>query len=293
MAGVEVPLLPCEHFYLLTRPVPGAESHLPTLSDHDSYLYIRDESQGLLVGCFEPLGKPIDPERLGPDFAFQLLPEDWDHFEPMMLNALHRLPVLETAEVRMLLNGPESFTPDGSFMLGEAAETRGFFLGCGMNSVGVATGGGAGMALAHSIVHGRTPMDLHEADPQRFPSAFHSLEALMARAPEALGSHYEVTYPGRQFKTAREPTARCRCMPDGMPPKPDLGSSTPGKDHSTSTVVMSPHYHSAGRRGSTRWAVRSSKRISVSQFLINRHSAKLGSKARTQRSFSIESVPTI
>jgi 4-methylaminobutanoate oxidase (formaldehyde-forming) len=219
LAGVEAPVQPCEHFYLLTKPVPGAEHHLPTLSDHDSHLYIRDESQGLLVGCFEPLGKPLDPAQLGADFAFQLLPEDWDHFEPMMLNALHRLPVLETAEVRMLLNGPEGFTPDGSFLLGEAAETRGVFLGCGMNSVGVATGGGAGMALAHAILHGRPPKDLHEADPMRFPAEFQSLEALMSRAPEVefqslealmsrapevLGAHYEIAYPGRQFTSARD-----------------------------------------------------------------------------------------
>ncbi len=203
MAGVKAPVLPCEHFYLLTKPVPGAEHHLPTLSDHDARLYIRDESQGLLVGCFEPLGKPLDPAELGTDFAFQLLPEDWDHFEPMMMNALHRLPVLETAEVRTLLNGPEGFTPDGAFLLGESAETRGFFLGCGMNSVGVASGGGAGMALAHSIVHGRTPVDLHEADPKRFPDEFHALDALMARAPEVLGAHYEIAYPGRQFTSAR------------------------------------------------------------------------------------------
>ncbi len=125
--------------------------------DHDSHLYIRDDSGGLLVGCFEPQGKPIAPEVLGENFSFQLLPEDWDHFEPMMQNALHRLPCLADAEVKMLLNGPESFTPDGSFLLGETAETRGLFLGCGMNSVGIATGGGAGMALAHCIEHGHTP----------------------------------------------------------------------------------------------------------------------------------------
>ena len=181
MAGVEVPVWPCEHFYLLTEPIDGIEGNVPSLSDHDGHLYVRDDSGGLLIGCFEPLGKPIDPERLGEDFAFQLLPEDWDHFEPMMKNALHRLPALETAGVRMLLNGPESFTPDGSFLLGEAAETRGLFLGCGMNSVGVATGGGAGMALAHCIVHGHPPMDLHEADPKRFPACFNSAAALVAR----------------------------------------------------------------------------------------------------------------
>jgi len=203
MAGVEIPVWPCEHFYLLTKPIEGITGNMPTLSDHDSHLYIRDDSGGLLVGCFEPMGKSIDPDVLGESFAFGLLPEDWDHFEPMMVNALHRLPALETAEVKMLLNGPESFTPDGSFLLGEAAETRGLFLGCGMNSVGVATGGGAGMALAHCIQNGHPPIDLHEADPKRFSDAFNSVEALSARAPEVLGKHYEITYPGRQWSTAR------------------------------------------------------------------------------------------
>ncbi len=203
MAGVDAPVWPCEHFYLLTNPVDGIAGNLPTLSDHDSHLYIRDDSGGLLVGCFEPLGKPLDPESLGEDFAFQLLPEDWDHFEPMLENALHRLPCLADADVRMLLNGPESFTPDGSFLLGEAAETRGFFLGCGMNSVGVATGGGAGMALAHAIVHGHTPAALPEADPQRFPGCFNSIAALSERVPEILGTHYAIHYPGFQLGTAR------------------------------------------------------------------------------------------
>lgn len=204
MAKVEVPVWPCEHFYLLTKAVPGTEGNLPTLSDHDGHLYIRDDSGGLLVGCFEPMGKPIDPDRLGPDFSFGLLPEDWDHFEPMMRNALYRLPCLAEVEARMLLNGPESFTPDGGFLLGEAAETRGLFLGCGMNSVGVASGGGAGMALAHTIVHGAPPMDLHEVDPKRFDSSVNSIRALVARIPEVLGKHYEIAYPGRQWQSARD-----------------------------------------------------------------------------------------
>jgi len=203
MAGVEVPLWPCEHFYLLTNPLDGISGNLPTLSDHDSHLYIRDDSGGLLVGCFEPMGKAIAPAQLGKDFAFQLLPEDWDHFEPMLENALHRLPCLVDADIRMLLNGPESFTPDGSFLLGESAETRGLFLGCGMNSVGVATGGGAGMALAHCIVHGHTPTDLYEADPKRYPSCFNSVAALTARVPEILGTHYAIHYPGVQLHSAR------------------------------------------------------------------------------------------
>lgn len=204
MAGAEVPALACEHFYLLTKPVDGITGNMPTLSDHDSHLYIRDDSGGLLVGCFEPMGKPIAPGVLDETFEFGLLPEDWDHFEPMMLNALHRLPALETAEVKMLLNGPESFTPDGSFMLGETAETRGLFLGCGMNSVGLASGGGAGMNLAHCIVHGHTAYDLGEADAMRFAPVFNSLDHLMARAPEILGTHYDIAYPGKHPATARD-----------------------------------------------------------------------------------------
>ena len=204
MAGARAPLLACEHFYLLTGPVEGVEGNVPTLSDHDGRLYIRDDSGGLLIGCFEPMGKPIAPGALGEDFAFGLLPEDWDHFEPMMANALHRVPGLETAEARMLLNGPESFTPDGMFMLGETAETRGLFLGCGMNSVGVASAGGAGMNLAHCILRGHTAYDLSEADAMRFAPAFDSVEQLMARAPEILGAHYEIAYPGRQLATARD-----------------------------------------------------------------------------------------
>jgi len=203
MGGVDAPLYPCEHFYLLTKPVDGITKNLPTLSDHDSHLYIRDDSGGLLVGCFEPMGKAISPKKLGENFEFQLLSEDWDHFEPMMELALHRVPGLADAQVRMLLNGPESFTPDGSFMLGEAAETRGLFLGCGMNSVGVATGGGAGLALAHCIMHGHTPTDLSEADPKRFPSCWNSAKALAERVPQVLGEHYAIHYPGYQWSTSR------------------------------------------------------------------------------------------
>ncbi|RVC63949.1 FAD-dependent oxidoreductase [Mesorhizobium sp.] len=204
MAAAEVPALACEHFYLLTKPIDGIVGNTPTLSDHDSHLYIRDDSGGLLVGCFEPMGKPIAPGVLNGSFEFALLPEDWEHFEPMMINALHRLPILEKAEVKMLLNGPESFTPDGTFMLGETAETRGLFLGCGMNSVGVASGGGAGMNLAHYIVRGHAAYDLTEADAKRFAPIFNNIEHLMARAPEILGTHYDIAYPGKQWKTARD-----------------------------------------------------------------------------------------
>ena len=213
-AGVPAPLLPCEHYYLLTKPMEGIEGHLPTLSDHDAHLYIRDDVGGLLVGCFEPQALAIDPASLGEDFAFSLLNGDWDHFEPMMLNAMHRIPALETAQVRTLLNGPESFTPDGSFLMGEAAETRGLYLGCGMNSVGVASGGGAGWALAHWVVEGAPPFDFGETDPRRFHELENTLAGLTARAPEVLGRHYEIAYPGRVWTSARDlrhPPLHPRC----------------------------------------------------------------------------------
>ena len=203
-AGVVAPLLPCEHFYLLTMPMDGIDGHLPTLSDHDSHLYIRDEVGGLLVGCFEPQGKPLEPDELGEGFEFGLLSEDWDHFEPMMMNALHRIPALETAEARTLLNGPESFTPDGSFLLGETAEVRRLYLCCGLNSVGVATGGGAGRAIAEWVAVDSAPMDLHEVDPRRFCPAENAIEALRARAPEVLGEHYAISFPGREWASARD-----------------------------------------------------------------------------------------
>lgn len=203
MAGVSVPLYACEHFYLLTKPVPGLGRHLPTLSDHDGYLYIRDEVDGLLAGCFEPHARALPLERLPRGFAFELLDEDWDHFEPMMLNAIHRIPALEHAEARTLVNGPESFTPDGAFLLGEAPELGGFFVGCGMNSVGVASGGGAGLALAEWVVEGAPGRDLWSVDIRRF-APFHATETfLRERIPEELGLHYAIGYPGREPRTAR------------------------------------------------------------------------------------------
>lgn len=203
MAGASAPLWPCEHFYLLTAPHDGVPRDMPTLSDHDSHLYIRDDSGGLLVGCFEPNARAIDPRRLGQDFAFQLLPEDWDHFAPMMENAMRRVPLLAEAKAKAMINGPESFTPDGMFLLGEAAETDGLFLGCGMNSVGIASAGGAGFALARQIASGRAPMALPESAPARFSACWNSAAALAERAPETLGRHYEIACPGRQPRTAR------------------------------------------------------------------------------------------
>ncbi len=204
LAGVSVPLYACEHFYLLTKPIEGIDDHLPTLSDHDGHLYIRDEVGGLLVGCFEPDPKPLPPTRLRDDFAFELLDEDWDHFEPMMHNALHRIPALETAEAKLLLDGPESFTPDGAFLLGEAPEVTGFFVGCGMNSMGLASAGGAGRTLADWVIDGAPPVDMWPVDIRRFTPSQADEAYLKARIPEELALHYAIHYPGREPRTARK-----------------------------------------------------------------------------------------
>jgi len=208
MAGAHMPLYACQHFYILTKPLAevqalGKGAHLPTLNDQDAFLYARDDVEGLLVGSFEPHAKGISTRDLPADFSFDLLNEDWDHFMPMMENALRRIPALKRAEVRMLLNGPESFTLDSQFMLGESPEVAGLFLIGGMNSTGIALAGGAGKAMAEWIVAGEPTMELNEVDIRRFSPEMNVLGALEARIPEVLGRHYDNPYPGRSMETAR------------------------------------------------------------------------------------------
>lgn len=204
-AGAIAPLHACYHYYLLTKPMPGIEGkgHLPTLSAQDEHLYVRDDVGGLLVGCFEPHAKALPLEKLPEKFAFDLMDEDWDHFEPVLKGAIHRIPALETAEARMLLVGPESFTPDERFLLGESAELKGFFVGGGMNSVGIATSAGAGKALAEWILAGEPTMDLWQVDIRRFAPFHNNIRALRERAPETLAVHHQIPYPGRQHETVR------------------------------------------------------------------------------------------
>src|SRR5262245_10489758 len=134
LAGVNVPLYSAEHFYLVTDRIEGVHPMLPVMRDPDGYIYYKEEVGGLVMGGFEPEAKPWLVDPIPSDFAFQLLPEDWDHFEILMTNAIHRTPCLETAPIKMLLNGPESFTPDGNFMIGEAPGLAGYFVCAGFNS---------------------------------------------------------------------------------------------------------------------------------------------------------------
>lgn len=202
LAGSAAPVHACEHFYIITKPF-GVPRDRPTLGYPDGHLYMRSENGGMLVGCFEPRGKALPLAKLPVHFEFGLLPDDWDHFGPMMENAIERVPALEHAQIRTFLNGPESFTFDDRFLFGETPEVKGFFLGCGMNSVGIASAGGVGRALAEVITDGRSWIDLSDNDVRR-TGEFHSNARLLRdRVPETLGLHYAIPFPGREFETTR------------------------------------------------------------------------------------------
>lgn len=203
-AGVKAPLYAAEHYYLLTEPIDGVHAGLPIVRDGDAFLYIREEVGGLLVGCFEPNPKPLPIEKLPEGASYVLLNEDWDHFEPMMLNAIDRIPELAKAQARKLINGPESFTTDHNPILGESPEVRGFFLACGMNSAGVVLAGGVGWATAEWIKTGRAPADLWNSDVRRYMPFQNNIKALKDRIPEVLAEHLMIPWPNREYETVRK-----------------------------------------------------------------------------------------
>ncbi len=203
MCGVTVPLYSAEHMYIVTKEIDGVTPDLPVLRDPDGSIYFKEEVGGLVMGGFEPEAKPWGMDGIPDGFEFTLLNEDWDQFEILMTNALIRVPALETAEVRQLVNGPECFTPDTNFILGEAPEVRNFFVGAGMNSMGIASAGGAGKALAEWIDAGEPTMDLWPVDIRRF-APFNADEAwLAARVGEAVGKHYAIHWPNLEMESAR------------------------------------------------------------------------------------------
>ena len=203
MMGQRAPLYACEHFYLLTEKMDWVTPDLPLFRDGDAHLYVREEVGGLLIGCFEPNPKPLPVKKLPRDASYILLNEDWDHFGPMLEGAIERIPALETAGVKMLLNGPESFTHDNAPLMGEAPGLKGFWYCCGMNSSGIALGGGAGWVTAEWIVNGKPPLDGSSLDVKRFPEALDTVRALQERIPEVLSHHFSVRYPGREMQSAR------------------------------------------------------------------------------------------
>jgi 4-methylaminobutanoate oxidase (formaldehyde-forming) len=204
LAGVTVPLHASEHFYIVTDPIAGVTPEMPVLRDPDGYIYVREEVGGLLVGGFEPVAKPWGTDGYPEDFAFALLPEDWDHIRVFTEPAIERIPALETAPVRRQVNGPESFTPDNRYILGEAPEVRRFYLACGFNSVGIASAAGAGKAVAEWIVAGEPTMDLWDVDVRRFGPFQANPRYLRERTVETVGLLYAMHWPFRQPETARD-----------------------------------------------------------------------------------------
>ncbi len=204
LAGVDVPLHSAEHFYAVTGPIDGVRPDLPILRDPDGYTYFKEEIGGLVVGGFEPEAKPwVAPDQIPHPFEFQLLEEDWEHFSVLMESAMERIPALRHTGMKKLYNGPESFTPDNQFILGEAPEVRGFFVAAGFNSVGIASAGGAGRALAEWIVGGEPAEDLVSVDIRRFLPFDSNNRWLHDRVAEVLGLHYEIPWPNRELETAR------------------------------------------------------------------------------------------
>jgi 4-methylaminobutanoate oxidase (formaldehyde-forming) len=210
MAGVLVPLHSAEHFYVVTDQVDGVHPDLPILRDPDGWTYFKEEVGGLVVGGFEPEAKPwVSPDQVPYPFEFALLDEDWEHFQVLMDSALHRIPALHDTGIRKFYNGPESFTPDNQFLMGEAPNLRGFFVGAGFNSVGIATAGGAGRALAEWVVEGEPTTDLVASDIRRFSPFAANPRWLRDRVVEILGLHYAVPWPNRELESARP----LRCSP--------------------------------------------------------------------------------
>ncbi|ACP25942.1 FAD dependent oxidoreductase/aminomethyl transferase [Sinorhizobium fredii NGR234] len=201
-SGVTVPLHACEHFYIVTEAIAGL-SRLPVLRVPDECTYYKEDAGKMLVGAFEPKAKPWGMEGIREDFCFDQLPEDFDHFAPILEMAVNRMPMLETAGIHTFFNGPESFTPDDRYYLGEAPELKGYWVAAGYNSIGIVSSGGAGMALAQWMDDGEPPFDLWEVDIRRAQPFQKNRAYLKERVSETLGLLYADHFPYRQMATAR------------------------------------------------------------------------------------------
>lgn len=202
MSGVSLPLHACEHFYIVTEPIAGLKQ-LPVLRVPDECTYYKEDAGKMLVGAFELKAKPWGMDGIGEDFCFDQLPEDFDHFQPILEMAVNRMPMLETAGIHTFFNGPESFTPDDRYYLGEAPELKGYWVAAGYNSIGIVSSGGAGMALAQWMNDGEPPFDLWEVDIRRAQPFQRNRAYLKDRVSETLGLLYADHFPYRQMATAR------------------------------------------------------------------------------------------
>jgi 4-methylaminobutanoate oxidase (formaldehyde-forming) len=202
MAGVNVPLHACEHFYIVTEPIPGL-TQMPVLRVPDECAYYKEDAGKYLLGAFEPNAKPWGMAGIPEDFCFDQLPEDFDHFEPILERAVHRLPMLAEAGIHTFFNGPESFTPDDAYNLGLSLEVDNFWVAAGFNSIGIQSAGGAGMALAEWMETGEKPFDLGDVDVGRNQPFQGNRRYLFERSKETLGLLYADHFPYRQKATAR------------------------------------------------------------------------------------------
>ena len=203
LAGVEVPVVPMEHQYLITRPIEGVTASFPTLRDPDNLVYVREEVGGLVVGGYERDPDPWHVDTPIPqDFNHRLLQEKWERFDPIAEGAFNLIPVLRTTEINRFINGPEAFTPDDDFILGET-EVRGFFVAAGFCAHGITGAAGVGRYTAEWIVDGEPSMDLSKMDVRRFGAHYRSRRYALARAHEIYAKHYDVKYPGEDYRAGR------------------------------------------------------------------------------------------
>jgi glycine cleavage system T protein len=202
MVGVNLPVVPMAHVYLITKPIDGVHSHFPTLRDPDLLVYYREEVGGLTVGGYERNPAPWGLDGIPGDFRYQLLPFDWDRMGPLMENAIRRVPVVEEAEIRHLYNGPEGFTPDGEFLLGPT-EVKGFWVAAAFCAHGLAGAGGIGKVMAEWIMHGSPEWDIWRLDLRRFGPNYASQHYQVERTIETYARYYDIHYPHEERTSAR------------------------------------------------------------------------------------------
>lgn len=203
MAGINVPLQPVKHQYIITEKVPGLSADAPTIRDPDRRTYFKEEVGGLVMGGYEPNPQSWTIGDVPNDWAYRLFDDDFDHFEPHMRQAIARVPALETVGVKQMINGSESFTPDGNFILGIAPECSNLFVGAGFNAFGIASGGGAGWVLAQWVIDGEAPLDLWSVDIRRFADMHRNRQWVRDRTLEAYGKHYAIGFPHAEYESGR------------------------------------------------------------------------------------------
>ncbi|MFO1122379.1 MAG: FAD-dependent oxidoreductase [Hyphomicrobiales bacterium] len=201
--GVNIPLHACEHFYIVSEPIADLPRNMPVVRVPDECTYYKEDAGKLMVGAFEPKAKPWGGGGIDEEHAFVTLPEDMDHFEPILANAINRVPLLETAGIQLFFNGPESFTPDVRYYLGEAPEVKNVYVATGFNSIGIQSSGGAGLVLSKWIKNGHPPMDVNGIDIRRIHPFQSVKNYVRERVSESLGLLYAMHWPYRQAETAR------------------------------------------------------------------------------------------